>query len=221
MEGGVVVETPENCSSSLIFTNAGIGLDAFYNLFSCFNCCRRSFRNVQLFLWQWRKNYSASDLYYRGYGELGFRFNPSITLSATGGYQSSIVHNGNPVLSGSFAGLSIKFNFSTGKSARAACYADLDNYGDYLSIVPAGLQNHTCNHCPDYKRRICRNTKCNGKLQSWKIHFQCLKVRGGAGYKTYEDLRYSALRRFFFRTFEIQWKRNAFRWSCNWVWIAW
>ena len=36
-EGGVVVETPENCSSSLIFTNAGIGLGAFYNLFSCFS----------------------------------------------------------------------------------------------------------------------------------------------------------------------------------------
>lgn len=45
-----------------------------------------------------------------------------------------MVHNGNPVLSGPFAGLSIKFNFSTGKSARAACYADLDNYGDIYPL---------------------------------------------------------------------------------------
>ena len=45
-----------------------------------------------------------------------------------------MVHNGNPVLSGPFAGLSIKFNFSTGKSARAACYADLDNSGDIYPL---------------------------------------------------------------------------------------
>ena len=53
--------------------------------------------------------------YWRGFGELGFRFTPGIVLNAVGGYESFSI-DGAELFSTPFAGLSAKFNISTNKT---------------------------------------------------------------------------------------------------------
>ncbi|MCR5188419.1 MAG: tetratricopeptide repeat protein [Treponema sp.] len=130
LEGGFISETPENFSSSINFTSGGLGLGAYYNPFSRLYLGAGAAIGLYNYSFETASGArSASDLYWRAYGEAGFRFNPTITLSATGGYVSYMIANSSPVLSGPFAGLSVKFNFSAGKSAKGACYADIDSNG--------------------------------------------------------------------------------------------
>ncbi len=134
LEGGYIAESPENLNSPVNFVNGGLGLGAYYNLFSRMYLGACGAFGIYNYSFETDKGAkSASDLYWRGYGEVGFRFTPAITLSAIGGYSSYMVSNSNNLLSGPFAGLSVKLNFSAGKSAKGACYADVDLNG---SIYP-------------------------------------------------------------------------------------
>ncbi|MBQ4379262.1 MAG: hypothetical protein II821_08720 [Treponema sp.] len=138
-EGGGIIETPENLDSSITFLNGGVGLGLYQNLFSrlylgaggAVGLCSYSFKTDD-------GNESASDMYWRGYGEAGFRFTPTLTLCANGGYISCNSKGGDPILSGPFAGLALKINFSTTKSSKSACFAsikqDYNVYPLYMSL---------------------------------------------------------------------------------------
>ena len=64
---------------------------------------------------------SFSDIYWRAFGELGFRVNPTFTASAIGGYASFNANAGKePFLSGPFAGLSLRFSGSVGGNSRGS-----------------------------------------------------------------------------------------------------
>lgn len=67
----------------------------------------------------------SNGLYYRGFGELGFRFTPSLILNAVGGYEDFKV-DGESLISGTFVGLGAKFNFSTGKKASSGFSVGFD-----------------------------------------------------------------------------------------------
>jgi len=72
------------------------------------------------------KEQSASDFYYRGYGEIGFRVTPEFTVSATGGYMSYLVSGEEPFMSGVTAGLSLRYTFSTNGGSSASFGVDFD-----------------------------------------------------------------------------------------------
>lgn len=59
---------------------------------------------------------SGKGTYWRGFGELGFRFTPGFVLNAVGGYENIMI-DGTPLIKTPFVGLSAKFNFSTNKNS--------------------------------------------------------------------------------------------------------
>ncbi|MBO4403817.1 MAG: tetratricopeptide repeat protein [Treponema sp.] len=87
---------------------------------------------------------SAGGTYWRGFGELGFRFTPGFVLSATGGYESFMI-DGNPLVKTPYAGVSAKINFSTGKKASSGFMTDFEQdsaaypvYANMYKNVPLG-----------------------------------------------------------------------------------
>ena len=134
-EGGLLVETPKQYTSPVTFISGGLGVGAYYNLLSRFYVGGGGAVGLYSYSYQGNENTNkASDLYWRGYGEFGFRFNPTVTLSLNGGYTSYIVKGAKPVVAGPAAGLSAKFNFSTSKSAKNACYANIRQDADVYPL---------------------------------------------------------------------------------------
>ena len=88
-EGNILYETPEGASSSVNFLYGGLGLGVYHNIFSRMYFGvggAAGFYNYSFPTGNEKQ--SAVDLYWRGYGELGFRFNPTMTMSLNGGYNS-------------------------------------------------------------------------------------------------------------------------------------
>ena len=134
-EGNFLYETPEGAGSPVNFLYGGFGLGLYHNIFSRLYFGIGGAAGVYNFSFtDGNEKQNASDLYWRGYGELGFRFTPSVTLSLNGGYTSFLTTDGfNSVFSGGaktmmaapVAGISLKFNFSTKSSSKNACYATI------------------------------------------------------------------------------------------------
>ena len=124
LEGGFVIEKPNGFTTPITIVNGGIGLGAYYNLLSRFYLGGGGAFGIYSFSFQGSEGNTqrAPGIYWRGYGEFGFRFNPSITLSLNGGYASYSVKGEKAVLAGPTAGLSLKINVSTSKSSKNACY---------------------------------------------------------------------------------------------------
>lgn len=60
---------------------------------------------------------SFSDIYYRGYGEIGYRFSPSLTVSANGGYTNfALVKEGDSALDQINVGLSLRYTVPLSKT---------------------------------------------------------------------------------------------------------
>jgi len=81
-------------------------------------------------------------LYYRGYGELGFRINPTLTVNAVGGYKSYLIVNDNPLFQGPFAGLSVKINFEAGNNKSSGdADASLEQYDNVYPLFTSLYRN--------------------------------------------------------------------------------
>ena len=63
-----------------------------------------------------KRDITLSDLYWRAYGEAGFRINPYVTINAYGGYMSYLVNQSSPLMTGPYAGVSARISISVGKS---------------------------------------------------------------------------------------------------------
>lgn len=81
-----------------------------------------------------KKQFSANQFYYRAYGEVGFRVNPSFTVSATGGYASYLVPGSHALHSSPFAGVSAKVNFDVGSKGSGNVDASIDLYDDIFPL---------------------------------------------------------------------------------------
>lgn len=141
-EGSFLSETPENASSPINFFYGGFGLGLYHNILSRLYASVGGAAGIYNFSFQnGNVKNTASDLYWRAYGEIGFRFNPTTTLSVNGGYVSFLTNGfegfANPMLAAPVAGLSLKVNFSTKRSAKNACYANIRQ--DY-EIYPLFMQ---------------------------------------------------------------------------------
>ncbi|MBO4639750.1 MAG: tetratricopeptide repeat protein [Treponema sp.] len=143
-EGNVLLETPEGASSAATFLYGGAGLGLYHNIFSRLYFGLGGAAGVYNFSFQeGNEKTSASDLYWRGYGELGFRINPTVTLSLNGGYNSFLQSTGfssildgsaKTMMAGPVAGLSFKFTLSSKKSSKNACYATIRQDADVLPL---------------------------------------------------------------------------------------
>ncbi len=134
-EGNILIETPEASDSPLSFLYGGLGLGVYHNIFSRLYFGvggAAGFYNLSFTGTDEKQN--ASDLYWRGYGELGFRFSPTVTLSLNGGYNSFLTTNGftslfsgdaKTLMAGPTAGVSLKVTLSTKKSSKNSCYATI------------------------------------------------------------------------------------------------
>lgn len=78
---------------------------------------------------------SFADIYYRGYGEVGFRVNPSLSINAAGGYAGFNGGGGSNFLSGPFAALSLRISAHTGKaSQRSSVSVRIEQDGDIFPV---------------------------------------------------------------------------------------
>ncbi|MBP5358457.1 MAG: tetratricopeptide repeat protein [Treponema sp.] len=151
-EGSFLHESPEGSDSSLNFLYGGLGLGVCHNVFSRFYFGvggGAGFYNLSFTEGNQKQN--VSDLYFRGYGEFGFRFTPTMTLSANAGYNSFLATDGfgslfnggaRTMMSGPVFGLSLKFDFSTKHSSKNACYANISQDED---IYPLFMQLYKTN----------------------------------------------------------------------------
>lgn len=82
------------------------------------------------------KEYRYSDLYWRAYGEAGFRVNPSLTVSLNGGYSYFMAHNSSKsyLNKGPFAGISVKINMDVGKKGSGNVSATVEQYDDVFPV---------------------------------------------------------------------------------------
>jgi hypothetical protein len=139
LEGGLLMEKPNQSDFPVTFLYGGLGVGVYHNLFSRFYAgAGGGFGAYTYFFQEGNETKRASDLYWRGYGEFGFRFNPTLTLSLNGGFNSYMVNGSKSVVSGPVAGLSLKINFSTKGSSKNACYAtvrqDADVYPLFMQL---------------------------------------------------------------------------------------
>ena len=143
-EGSFLSETPEGASSAATFLYGGAGLGIYHNIFSRLYFGLGGAAGIYSFSFlNGNEKTSASDLYWRGYGEFGFRINPTVTLSLNGGYTSFLQSNGfasifdgsaKTMMGGPVAGLSVKFTLSSKKSSKNACYATIRQDADVLPL---------------------------------------------------------------------------------------
>ena len=95
IELGDTAEIPTGMQNNIVnFSQAGLGVGVYYNVFS------RMYLGAGAGLGFYKLTFdsvdeageasvaSTSDMYYRAYGEVGFRINPTVTISGTGGYIS-------------------------------------------------------------------------------------------------------------------------------------
>ncbi len=72
---------------------------------------------------------SYSDLYYRAYAEAGFRFSPSLVVSATGGFSSFLLLKSSDITTNQInAGVSVRYTVPLGKGGSAGISASSNQY---------------------------------------------------------------------------------------------
>jgi len=79
-----------------------------------------------------------SGTYWRGGGEIGFRFTPGFTVAANGGMRQFQTSSGDIFNSGIYAGLTAQLSFQTGKNANRESVGVVFN--QYEAVYPAFMQ---------------------------------------------------------------------------------
>jgi len=142
LEGNVMFEKPEGFKDNITFVGGGIGVGGYYyplsrlylgagGAFGLYSFSSKIDNNTK----------NASDLYWRGYGEVGYRFTPAITVAAHGGYAQYMVTKSKPSMEGAFAGISLKFNFSTGSKGSSAFGVKLSQDSDVYPLFMSAYRN--------------------------------------------------------------------------------
>jgi len=109
-EIGFTIDTLDGPSSVAQFLSAGLSLSGFYYPLS--RMIVRGGASLGVYDASY-EDVTAQDLYWRGYAEAGFRFTPSISLSATGGYIKYLARDPEPLYAGLTMGLSVRYLIDT------------------------------------------------------------------------------------------------------------
>lgn len=116
---------------------------------------------------------SASDLYWRAYGEAGFRFSPSFTLNAAGGYISYMNNGSEPVMNAPFAGLSFKFTVPMGKKGSSDFIISLEQEDSAFPVFVSAYRT-----CP-IGTLILRNNS-GAEVKDVHVSFKAGKYTSGS-----------------------------------------
>ena len=149
LEGGYVYEKPENTDSAINTMFGGLNLGFYYYPLSRLYLGVGGAAGMDYGVTQLQtinqsgetvsSNKTFSDIYYRAYGELGFRINPTVSINATGGYASFCIDHGKDFITGPFAGLSLRLSAHAGSgtsrsSVSVKIVQDSDVYPVYSSV---------------------------------------------------------------------------------------
>lgn len=116
-EGGYLYEKPSGDSLVINTLFGGLNLGAYFYPLSRLYVGLGGAFGADNFMAQ-NNNFSA--IYYRAFGELGFRVNPSFSINVIGGYASYNSTLSDSFLSGPFAGASLRFSGSVGSDTRGS-----------------------------------------------------------------------------------------------------
>jgi len=144
VEGFVDVNNPASFNKSVPMFGGGLGVGAFYYPISrLYVGAGGAFGGADYIIPQKKENTEneyenvlITGLYYRGYGEIGFRVSPTFTVNAVGGY-SSYMTGKTTVVSGPFAGVSAKINLEIGKKSSGDISASLEQYDNIYPLFTA------------------------------------------------------------------------------------
>jgi len=109
-----------------------------------------------------------SGLYWRGGGEIGFRFTPGFTIAANGGYRQYHMSDDTSKIfnSGLYAGLTAQISFQTGNNANRETVGV--NFDQYESVYPAFMQLYQNNAIGSL---IIRNNE-NAEIRDVRVSFR-------------------------------------------------
>ena len=139
-EGGYLYEKPSGDSTAINTVFGGLNLGVYYYPLSRLYVGAGGAFGADSFISQNNKNFSA--IYYRAYGEVGFRVNPSFSVNAFGGYASFNSSLSDSFLSGPYAGASLRFSASLGNNTRgSAISVRVDQDSVVYPVYTAVYQN--------------------------------------------------------------------------------
>jgi len=137
VEGGMLI-SPINGNKEKSAAIYSIGGAAGFNFFPMSRLFTRVDGAFGLYLPSFDGKTGDSGIYWRGGGEVGFRFTPGFTLAANGGLRQYQSLEGDIFNSGIYAGLTAQLSFQTGKNAnRESVGVVLDQYE---AVYPAFMQ---------------------------------------------------------------------------------
>lgn len=126
-EGGYIYEKPSGNNQVINVAFGGANLGLYYYPFSRIYLGAGGAVGISSYTSQLQKEgqgetkSSFSDIYYRAFGELGFRVNPRFSVNAFGGYAGFCAAAGKEsFISGPYAGLSLRFSGSAGGNSRSS-----------------------------------------------------------------------------------------------------
>ena len=144
-EGGYLYEKPLQTEDPLNIVFGGLNLGVYYYPLSRLYVGAGGAFGAGSYITQVQKTDSSgqdasdkkifSDLYYRAFGEVGFRVNPNLSINAAGGYVSFNGGGNSGFLAGPFATLSLRLSAHVGKaSQRSSVSVRIEQDGDVYPV---------------------------------------------------------------------------------------
>ena len=149
LDGGYLYEKPSKTDDPLNVLFGGLNLGAYYYPLSRLYVGLGGAFGVDSYVTQIYKendqgeltadNKSFSDIYFKAFGEVGFRINPNVSINAVGGYASFNGGGGNVFLSGPYAAISLRLSAHVGSGSQKSSVSvrieqDSDVYPVYSSV---------------------------------------------------------------------------------------
>ena len=148
LEGGYLYEKPENTDNPINILFGGFNLGFYYYPLSRLYLGLGGAFGMDYGLTQLQNlnsggdsandNKSFSDIYYKAYGEVGFRINPAVSINAIGGYSSFCINKGQDFITGPFAGISLRVSAHAGEGTqRSAVSVKIVQESDVYPVYSA------------------------------------------------------------------------------------
>ncbi len=184
-EGVFDMVKPASLDESINLVGGGLGLSAYYSPFSRLYLGAGGSFGIYNFATKIDDvSQSATDLYWRGYGELGFRVTPEFTVSATGGYMDYMVSGTDSIFKGINAGLSFRYTFSTNSKSSSSFGISFDQDDAAFPLFMSAYRN-----CP-IGTLVLKNNE-SSEIRNVRVQFRAGKYTAS----TYESAKISRINR--------------------------
>lgn len=184
-EGLFNMVKPASLDESINFLGGGLGLSAYYSPFSRLYLGAGGSFGIYNFSTKIDDvSQTAADLYWRGYGELGFRVTPEFTVSATGGYMDYMVNGSDSMFKGINAGLSFRYTFSTNGKSSSSFGISFDQDDSAFPLFMSAYRN-----CP-IGTLVLKNNE-SSEIRNVRVQFRAGKYTAS----TYESAKISRINR--------------------------